>query len=302
MEPIWGSFDVNGSPLMVPLEREFYTTSIDSQQQTQPGSDMPFNLSSPYTSNVWNFYLSSSPSCEAFASAGNLNTDSILDIHGERLANPPTSNQAMYNSSSTVPLQDSEMDQACGKVCLQPIGRDLNDSEALNISWESPAQDLTASSSYVGINTSSLAEPSVIHDEQFGGLAQISTMSQHEYFDEPLSNQQTWAYRSENSNTYDPSIHNDYFLPNGAASATSSLSEYSDASSYCSRDSSQSLSRQAVFLDDLVAPSSFKSRLLGAHKCTVCDKHFTRLSSLQVHSFSHTGEKRRISILYIGIQ
>jgi len=292
MEPTWGSFDVNDNPLMVPLEREFGTTSIDSQQQTQPGSETPFSLSSPHSSNVWGFYLSSSASYETFASDGSLNTHLILDIHGERLANPPTSKQAIYDSSSTV-LQESEINQVLGKDCFQLTGRDLNDLEGLDISWEVLGQELTASSSYVGADTSFLAEPSIIHEEQFGGLARIPTMRQHEYFDEPLNNQQAWEYRPENSNSYDPSTLNAYFLPNIA---------YSDASSYCSRASSQSLFRPAVFLKDLGAPSSFKSRLRGAHKCIVCDKHFTRLSSLQVHSFSHTGGKRKISILYIGTQ
>ncbi|KAF8543468.1 hypothetical protein BDD12DRAFT_682627, partial [Trichophaea hybrida] len=27
------------------------------------------------------------------------------------------------------------------------------------------------------------------------------------------------------------------------------------------------------------------------HKCKVCDKRFTRPSSLQTHTYSHTGEK-----------
>jgi hypothetical protein len=164
------------------------------------------------------------------------------------------------------------------------------DPTALNVSREGPGELLTSSSSYVGTNTSSLADSWV--------LAEIPTMSQSERFDEPPNNQQTWAYQPKNSNTYDPSIHNDYFLPQGAASATPSLSEYSDASSYCSRASSQSWSQ-------------IKSGLFGklqkridekAHKCTVCDKQFNRLSSLQVHSYSHTGETRRISILYIGTQ
>jgi hypothetical protein len=295
MEPIWGSFDVNGSPLMVPFEREFRTTSINSQQQTQPGSETAFNPSSPHNPNVWDFYLSSSTS------------DSIPDIHGERLVNPTASDQAVYNSSSTVSLSDSEMNQAFGKNFFQPIGRELDDSEALNISWEAPAQDLTALSSFVGIDPS----PSVIHEEQIGGLAQTPTMSLHESFDEPLNNQQAWAYRHETSNIYSPAIHYDYFLPHEAASTTSSLSEYSDASSYCSGASSQSLSRPPVFLSDLRPPPKIKFELFRnvsksinekAHKCTICDKQFTRPSSLRLHSFTHTGEKRRIFILYIGTQ
>ena len=36
------------------------------------------------------------------------------------------------------------------------------------------------------------------------------------------------------------------------------------------------------------------------HKCKVCDKRFTRPSSLQTHMYSHTGEKRKSQICYDG--
>jgi hypothetical protein len=268
MEPIWGSFDGDGNPLMVPFEEGFGNTRIDSQQQTQPGNETAVDPSSPHTPNLGGYYLSPSASPAPFAS---------------RYVPGYVPGVDFYNDGS------------------KP-----HDSAALNISREGPAELLRSSGSYAGTNAWSLADPWVIHEKQFGGLAQIPTMSQHECFDEPPNNQQTWAYRPKTSNTYDPSIHNDYFLPQGAASATSSLSEYSDASSYCSRASSQSLSRPPVFLNDPGPPSQIKSRLFGklqkridekAHKCTVCDKQFNRLSSLQVHSYSHTGETRRISIL-----
>jgi len=308
MEPIWGSFDSNGNPLMVPFERVFGTTSINSQQQTQPGNGTLVDLNSSPVPKIWDSYLSSSASYEPFASDRVLNLDSILDIHEERLANPTTYDQPVYNFFSTVPLPESETNQAFGKDFFLPVERDMGDPEALNIYWGDPGDLLTTSSSFRGTDTSSPADLSVIHKEKFGGLAQIPTMSQYEYFDEPLNNQQTWVYRPETSNTHDPSIHNNYFLSHRAASTTSSLSEYSDASSYCSRSSYQSLSRPPVFLSDPGPPPPIMSRLFGkvpksfdekVYKCTVCDKQFIRLSSFQVHSLSHTGEKRKISILYI---
>ncbi|KAI5303512.1 hypothetical protein KEM56_007468 [Ascosphaera pollenicola] len=33
------------------------------------------------------------------------------------------------------------------------------------------------------------------------------------------------------------------------------------------------------------------------HKCKICDKRFTRPSSLQTHMYSHTGEKRELPML-----
>jgi uncharacterized Zn-finger protein len=44
---------------------------------------------------------------------------------------------------------------------------------------------------------------------------------------------------------------------------------------------------------------SFSSKVSSStqkkHKCKVCDKRFTRPSSLQTHMYSHTGEKRKRS-------
>ena len=34
------------------------------------------------------------------------------------------------------------------------------------------------------------------------------------------------------------------------------------------------------------------------HKCKVCEKRFTRPSSLQTHMYSHTGEKRKYSYMF----
>ena len=43
--------------------------------------------------------------------------------------------------------------------------------------------------------------------------------------------------------------------------------------------------------------SQFSSKVSSStqkkHKCKVCDKRFTRPSSLQTHMYSHTGEKRK---------
>lgn len=43
--------------------------------------------------------------------------------------------------------------------------------------------------------------------------------------------------------------------------------------------------------------SKVSSSTQKKHKCKVCDKRFTRPSSLQTHMYSHTGEKRTFSDL-----
>lgn len=84
-------------------------------------------------------------------------------------------------------------------------------------------------------------------------------------------------------------------------SMDSSVSDYSNTGSDIESVSSRTLPRPSGFLSTTVppAPSSmmgqFSSKVSSSaqkkHKCKVCDKRFTRPSSLQTHMYSHTGEK-----------
>lgn len=86
-------------------------------------------------------------------------------------------------------------------------------------------------------------------------------------------------------------------------SVDSSVSEYSGASdvdSVSSRTLPKPYGLGATGMPP--APASmmgqFSSKVSTStqkkHKCKVCDKRFTRPSSLQTHMYSHTGEKRKI--------
>jgi uncharacterized Zn-finger protein len=44
--------------------------------------------------------------------------------------------------------------------------------------------------------------------------------------------------------------------------------------------------------------SKMPSNTQKKHKCKVCDKRFTRPSSLQTHMYSHTGEKREFTQIF----
>ncbi|KAJ4290123.1 hypothetical protein N0V88_006630 [Collariella sp. IMI 366227] len=79
-----------------------------------------------------------------------------------------------------------------------------------------------------------------------------------------------------------------------------SISDYSAAGSDMEGLSGRTLPRpQGLLANQPPAPqsmmSSFSSRVSSSaqkkHKCKVCDKRFTRPSSLQTHMYSHTGEK-----------
>lgn len=80
----------------------------------------------------------------------------------------------------------------------------------------------------------------------------------------------------------------------------------SDASDYSSAGesvdvNSRTLPRPTNFVGNAPPPQSmmgqFSSKVSSSsqkkHKCKICDKRFTRPSSLQTHMYSHTGEKRK---------
>jgi hypothetical protein len=104
------------------------------------------------------------------------------------------------------------------------------------------------------------------------------------------------AHSSISSASYNPSY-------NGYGSvADSSATDYSSASE--SVDMNQrTLPRPSGLVSNNIPPapqsmmSQFSSKVSSSsqkkHKCKICDKRFTRPSSLQTHMYSHTGEKRK---------
>ncbi|KAI2614483.1 uncharacterized protein GGS25DRAFT_53048 [Hypoxylon fragiforme] len=84
-----------------------------------------------------------------------------------------------------------------------------------------------------------------------------------------------------------------------AGSVDSSVSDYSTAGSDIESVTSRTLPRPNLMTQPPPAPQSmmgqFSSKVSSStqkkHKCKVCDKRFTRPSSLQTHMYSHTGEK-----------
>lgn len=86
-------------------------------------------------------------------------------------------------------------------------------------------------------------------------------------------------------------------------SVDSSVSDYSNAGSDIESVSSRTLPRPSGLLGSGLPPApqsmmgQFSSKVSSStqkkHKCKVCDKRFTRPSSLQTHMYSHTGEKRK---------
>jgi uncharacterized Zn-finger protein len=107
---------------------------------------------------------------------------------------------------------------------------------------------------------------------------------------------------STSSSISSASTYPNYF----GGSIDSSVSDYSGTSDLESV-SSRTLPRPTGLLGNNVPPapqsmmSQFSSKVSSStqkkHKCKVCDKRFTRPSSLQTHIYSHTGEKRKLSFI-----
>lgn len=105
---------------------------------------------------------------------------------------------------------------------------------------------------------------------------------------------------SNNSSISSSSNYQPYF---GSGSVDSSVSDYSNAGSDIESVSSRTLPRPSGLLSGGMPPApasmmgQFSSKVSSStqkkHKCKVCDKRFTRPSSLQTHMYSHTGEKRK---------
>lgn len=86
-----------------------------------------------------------------------------------------------------------------------------------------------------------------------------------------------------------------------SGSVESSVSDYSNAGSDIEPATFRTLPRPNGLINGGIPPApqsmmgQFSSKISSStqkkHKCKVCDKRFTRPSSLQTHMYSHTGEK-----------
>ncbi len=84
---------------------------------------------------------------------------------------------------------------------------------------------------------------------------------------------------------------------------SASVSDYSSQSDSMEPMNSRTLPRPSGLVGASLPPApqsmmgQFNSKVSSStqkkHKCKVCDKRFTRPSSLQTHMYSHTGEKRK---------
>lgn len=121
------------------------------------------------------------------------------------------------------------------------------------------------------------------------------------YGQNPRSSADSYGFpptHSAHSSISSASTYPSYY--NGSV-AESSVTDYSSASESVGDMSSRTLPRPSALVGTSLPPApqsmmgQFSSKVSSStqkkHKCKVCDKRFTRPSSLQTHMYSHTGEK-----------
>ena len=104
---------------------------------------------------------------------------------------------------------------------------------------------------------------------------------------------------SSHSSISSASTHPTYY---GSSVSEASYGDYSSASESSYEPTSRTLPRPNGIIGGNLPPApqsmmgQFSSKVSSSsqkkHKCKICDKRFTRPSSLQTHMYSHTGEKR----------
>ncbi|CAA9957664.1 c2h2 conidiation transcription factor [Pyrenophora teres f. maculata] len=132
-------------------------------------------------------------------------------------------------------------------------------------------------------------------------LSQSDITPRNIYGSQGTSRSSTESYGFPSTHSTHSSISSGSYGPNGYYAGEGSVTDYSSASESVDMSNSRTLPRPNTLLGPNMPPapqsmmSQFSSKVSSSsqkkHKCKICDKRFTRPSSLQTHMYSHTGEK-----------
>lgn len=132
-------------------------------------------------------------------------------------------------------------------------------------------------------------------------LSQSDITPRNIYGSQGTSRSSTDSYGFPSSHSAHSSISSASYGHNGYYGGEGSVTDYSSASESVDLASSRTLPRPNALLGASMPPApqsmmgQFSSKVSSSsqkkHKCKICDKRFTRPSSLQTHMYSHTGEK-----------
>jgi hypothetical protein len=137
-------------------------------------------------------------------------------------------------------------------------------------------------------------------------LSQSDITPRNIYGSQGTSRSSTDSYGFPSSHSAHSSISSASYGHNGYYAGEGSVTDYSSAGESVDLASSRTLPRPNGLLGASMPPapqsmmSQFSSKVSSSsqkkHKCKICDKRFTRPSSLQTHMYSHTGEKRTLKL------
>lgn len=134
-------------------------------------------------------------------------------------------------------------------------------------------------------------------------LSQSDITPRNIYGSQGTSRSSTDSYGFPSTHSAHSSISSASYGANGYYGGEGSVTDYSSASESVDLTNSRTLPRPSALLGASMPPApqsmmgQFSSKVSSSsqkkHKCKICDKRFTRPSSLQTHMYSHTGEKRK---------
>lgn len=151
--------------------------------------------------------------------------------------------------------------------------------------------------------------PQISFDESFESARNMAAPSQRPMSRSMYSRESIDPTGYVSSVSHTPSISSGYLSSSYPGSMSDSMADMgmSEMSGY-DMHGTRMLPRPTSLLGGNLLPapqsmmSQFSSKVASSsqkkHKCKVCDKRFTRPSSLQTHMYSHTGEKRTYTPLH----
>jgi hypothetical protein len=133
-------------------------------------------------------------------------------------------------------------------------------------------------------------------------LSQSDITPRNIYGNQGSSRSSTDSYGFPSTHSAHSSISSASYNGTNYYGGEGSVTDYSSASESVDLSHSRTLPRPNALMGANIPPApqsmmgQFSSKVSSSsqkkHKCKICDKRFTRPSSLQTHMYSHTGEKR----------
>lgn len=132
-------------------------------------------------------------------------------------------------------------------------------------------------------------------------LSQADITPRNIYGNQGSGRSSTDSYGFPSAHSAHSSISSASYNPSNYYGGEGSVTDYSSASESVDLTHSRTLPRPNALMGANIPPApqsmmgQFSSKVSSSsqkkHKCKICDKRFTRPSSLQTHMYSHTGEK-----------